>query len=64
MAAARRWCRFEVLEVALHDVDEESDGYFAVGGFQLDEVCELLVRSGSWLGADEGARALADWETD
>ena len=39
--------RFEVLQVALHDVDEEADGVFPVGGFQFDEVCELLVQGGA-----------------
>ena len=38
--------RFEVLEVALHDVDEEADGISAVGCFQLDDVSDALVEAG------------------
>ena len=38
--------RFEVLHVALHDVDEEADGISAVGGFQLDDVSDALVEAG------------------
>ena len=38
--------RFEIAQVALHDVDEEADGISAVGGFQLDDVCEFLIRAG------------------
>ena len=38
--------RFEVVQVALHDVDEESDGISAVGCFELDDVCDALVEAG------------------
>ena len=36
---------FEVLQVALHDVDEEADGISAVGGFELDDVCDALIEA-------------------
>ena len=34
------------LQGALHDVDEEADGVSAVGGFELDDVCEFLIYAG------------------
>ena len=36
---------FEIAQVALHDIDEEADGISAVGGFQLDDVCDALVEA-------------------
>ena len=59
-----RWWGLKSLEVALHDIDEEADGVFTVGGFQLDDVCQFVAQTGFGGSAGDGARTPADWETD
>ena len=45
----------EVVEVAVHDIDEEADDVSAAGGFLLDDVCEFVVSRGLAGGACRGA---------
>ena len=47
--------RLEAVQVAVHDIDEEADDVPAVGGLELDDVCEFVVSRGLAGGACRGA---------